>query len=197
MYCKETRLLSKSTIARSAPLIIKAWLIINPNPRAPPVTTPTLPSSEKEERVLLWWTAPLPLTGSLDGRSLSDGCSTLTAESVRANVPSNSNFPLPFLWLGNSNLSLFIAEVENDLAASDKIATRPSLRKRSRKVLEIQCIVIDKMMIKGRKDICVLYTSRARLYSLFSTSSRAANIIWTQYSVLVCLISLHRVYCDH
>jgi hypothetical protein len=51
--CKGLYILSRSTIARSAPLKIKAWLIINPNPLAPPVTTPTFLSREKEDSVLL------------------------------------------------------------------------------------------------------------------------------------------------
>ena len=45
--------LFKSTMATSAPEMTQAWLMTSPNPRAPPVTTATPPSSVKEANVLL------------------------------------------------------------------------------------------------------------------------------------------------
>lgn len=48
---KVNDLLFISTMAKLAPLITMPWPMTSPSPRAPPVTTPTLPSKEKEARV--------------------------------------------------------------------------------------------------------------------------------------------------
>jgi len=77
-----------STMATSAPEVTSAWAMTRPRPRAPPVTMATLPSMEKEARVRLKCSPPLPTTGLEGGRSFSSGYSTLMSWLVRAYWPS-------------------------------------------------------------------------------------------------------------
>lgn len=49
-----------STMATSAPLMTMACVMTSPSPRAPPVTTPTLPSREKLASVLWLCSPPRP-----------------------------------------------------------------------------------------------------------------------------------------
>jgi hypothetical protein len=76
-----------STIATSAPETTMAWDITRPKPLAPPVTTPTLSSSEKLASVRRL--RPRPCTGLDEGSSLSSsGCSNRKESSVREALPS-------------------------------------------------------------------------------------------------------------
>ena len=76
-----------STIATSAPETTIAWDITSPKPLAPPVTTPTLSSSEKLASVRRL--RPRPCTGLDEGSSLSSsGCWKRKESSVREAVPS-------------------------------------------------------------------------------------------------------------
>jgi hypothetical protein len=76
-----------STIATSAPETTMAWDITRPRPLAPPVTTPTLSSSEKLASVRRL--RPRPCTGLDEGSSLSSsGCSKRKESSVREALPS-------------------------------------------------------------------------------------------------------------
>ena len=77
-----------STMATSAPEVTRAWAITRPRPRAPPVTTATLPSIEKEASVRLKCEPPRPTTGFEGGRSFSSGYSTTMSSRVRAYWPS-------------------------------------------------------------------------------------------------------------
>jgi hypothetical protein len=76
-----------STIATSAPETTMAWDMTRPRPLAPPVTTPTLSSSEKLASVRRL--RPRPCTGLDEGSSLSSsGCSKRKESSVREALPS-------------------------------------------------------------------------------------------------------------
>ena len=88
-----SNLLFRSTIATSAPLTTNAWLMTNPKPLAPPVTTPTLPSRLKLESVRLKWKPPRPCTGFDSGISLSSGYGTRMVLSVRECLPSCASEP--------------------------------------------------------------------------------------------------------
>lgn len=85
-------LLFISTMARFAPEITMPWPMTRPRPRAPPVTTPTLPSSEKEASVRFMCRPPRPWTGVLEGSSPSSGYSTVMFSSVRAKEPGAPGF---------------------------------------------------------------------------------------------------------
>lgn len=87
-------LLFMSTIAKLAPLITMPWPITRPRPLAPPVTTPTLPSNEKEARVRFICWPPRPWTGTEGGSSPSSGYSTVMDSSVRAKPPGTGEPPL-------------------------------------------------------------------------------------------------------
>jgi len=87
MKSQKIDILFKSTIARSAPLLTKAWPITRPSPLAPPVITATLPSRENEASVRLKCSPPLPWILVRASDSVSLGYSTWMEESVRACDP--------------------------------------------------------------------------------------------------------------
>lgn len=71
-----------------------------PSPLAPPVTTPTLPSKEKEARVRFMCIPPRPVTGTEEGSSPSSGYSTVMESSVRAKAPGVADGVFLFLLAG-------------------------------------------------------------------------------------------------
>lgn len=131
-----------------------------PRPRAPPVTTAVLPSSENEAKVLLAWMPPLPCTGTEGGRSFSSGYSTTMSWFVRANWPSWS--PLSpgsldvdaALW--SASLELFSGRLSEDVKGRIEEIAGCAGRKAWALAARATCRIICGLnMAEGRNEIAI------------------------------------------